>query len=373
MPIFKDSDAESWQCVGENEDPSGPRTTKGGTKGQASGPGSRPGSSVASLSSGETPTPFREGSFGKLVGLPRALHHPASNQARAAALRARRQSSMSFWAGLWLLLKPVLKLGRLSMLSMPVAFAVAWHVGGQISRTFAAVADVAEGSSRVATAVLNSGVSLSSGATTFVAGAAASGLAVSTEIWRGVDLYNITVRQHAHQAIADDPLVVKAWLESDAGRRAAPLADEPRQLVADIGASVGVAMPKASHSSTLLHVNGELTAISVEAQLLDSGYVAVAWTSSNVVYNVRWSNPVWAGLEFDVEEEYGQITAQLERLLAAVPPVRTTPLYGAAFASTPEDLPLLVSARLRLYGRYVWLCWRSAMGALWAGPWPFTR
>ena len=91
------------------------------------------------------------------------------------------------------------------------------------------------------------------------------------------------------------------------------------------------------------------------------------------MYNVRWSNPIWAGLEFDVEEEYGQITAQLERLLAAVPPVRTTPLYGAAFASAPEDLPLLVSARLRLYGRYVWLCWRNAMGALWTGPWPFTR
>ena len=132
-------------------------------------------------------------------------------------------------------------------------------------------------------------------------------------------------------------------------------------------------MPKASHSSTLLHVSGDPQAISVEAQLLDSGYVAVAWTSSSVVYSVRWSNPVWAGLEFDVEEEYGQITAQLERLLGSIPPVRTTPLYGATFASTPEDLPLLVSARLRLYGRYVWLCVRHAVEAMWAGPWPFAR
>ena len=144
MPIFRDSDAESWQCVGENEDPNGSRS-KGGTKGPSAGPGSRPGSSVASLSSGDTPTPFRESSFGKLVGIPRNLHHPASNQAKATALRARRQPTSGFWTGLWLLIKPALKLGRLSMLSMPVVFALAWHVGGQVSRTFAAVADVAEG------------------------------------------------------------------------------------------------------------------------------------------------------------------------------------------------------------------------------------
>ena len=72
---------------------------------------------------------------------------------------------------------------------------------------------------QAAAVLMSTSVKLSNGETAFVTENGVDRLPGLYEAWRGVDLYNIAVRQHSYQAIADNAQVVHAWLNTSAGKR----------------------------------------------------------------------------------------------------------------------------------------------------------
>jgi hypothetical protein len=234
--------------------------------------------------------------------------------------------------------------------------AVVWRGGesgllGNTGRLVGAAADVGESAGRGVSSVIDSGINISSSLKMATVAVAASGLAVATELWQGVDLTNLNVSVSAGRVAVDDAQVFLKWLQSPLAQRVWPLPDHAINLSCFAAGSIGVASPHVRLAKTNAQFIGSFEQSVVEAALLPSGYVAVSVVWLLARYDVRWANPLWGALECDAGTELDQINARLVRTLADLPDMhpQDLPLTDAALGT--DELPVIISARVKRWWR----------------------
>ena len=85
----------------------------------------------------------------------------------------------------------------------------------EVSRTAAAVADVAEGTGALASSAAHAAANATVAVTTTAASLASSSLSLAKEAWIGVDLLNVTVNRSHGRIIASNMSEVGMWIREN--------------------------------------------------------------------------------------------------------------------------------------------------------------
>ena len=167
----------------------------------------------------------------------------------------------------------------------------------------------------------------------------------------------------------DDATVFQKWLQAPFTQRVWPLPDNVIELSSLAAGAVGVASPHVRLAKTHAVLVGSFEQAAVEAMRLPSGYIAVSVVWLHAQYQVQWANPIWEALECDATAELEQINARLARTFADLPNMLPAekPLSDAALGT--GDLPVIVSARLKQWGRAFRLWGRGSVSTVWVPPW----
>ena len=244
-----------------------------------------------------------------------------------------------------------------------------WRGGGdsffQINRLLGTAADVGQSGGRVLTTVLDTGVNVTSTVTHFAVALATTGLAVSDELWHGVDLLNVTVRSQSGRLVFDDPGELDRFLSTVQGLEAFNVTDGVRASLVGAAGGLSLAVPHIESSVVQNVIVGAFDQLVIEARLLPSGYLGIAFRWAVVCYLPAWCNPFWEAWESDTAAELEQINTRLAKLLLDLPDIGppTLPLNEETLASS--RLPPLVFARMRRVRRAASLLAGRVLEYLW--------
>ena len=150
------------------------------------------------------------------------------------------------------------KMMLLGILGVAATALLAGHSGpiAQVSRILASTAVLAEAGSSAAGAVIFAGANVTEVVSTAFAGAAVNSMSVANEIWRGIDLFNISMTMREGSLHTHDPVYVMKWLNTSAGKNVIPIPDKLRGLFLDVAGSVCISLPLLSRSDSELHLEG---------------------------------------------------------------------------------------------------------------------
>jgi hypothetical protein len=287
-----------------------------------------------------------------------------ARRAGAAAVPGARPAARG-WLGRWLAWPKAVP-GSLVVIAV-----VALVVGERgpirhISRILGATALVGETAAAAASAGIAATSDLAVSVTDAMVSAVSGTLSLSQEVWHGLDLLNVSLRQVRGKFAGDDGNIITSWLES---QDAAILHKLSADLVASLAASarsVSTATPHVQVRNEYLELGCSYVAYVIEARLLESGFTAVQYAVWKANYTPQWSNPMWAALEFPIEAEAQQIIAAVSALF------NETPLSNLTWAEerlsddcmATGSFAVLASARVRRLARRIWIVFQTSLWAL---------
>lgn len=283
----------------------------------------------------------------------------AAPKARVAQRRPRR-SVLSRLPGFRMVSKFLYGLGFLVL-----CCSLAGSQGGTITaigRLFGATADLSEAVGGTASSLFRAVSNVTVQTETFVVGAAVSARNLLHELWGGVDLLNVTVTHTRGSTIVDDWVVFRSWLLSPAGASTSLLAPEVRDFVLNASSAVGAAMPVLHQQRTFTTICQNYTTALVASNVLDSGYIAISWAHTHVVYEPRWANPIWDLLTWNVETENEAIQQQVLHILSNLP--LDNNVVGANDVLATVSVPTLLSAKTKRMFRWSYIFGRHCAGWL---------
>ena len=155
--------------------------------------------------------------------------------------------------------------------------------------------------------------------TAFFLAAASSTLTCTQELWRGVDIYNVSVSIERRRAVADEFGDLQDWVQDGevAGIRMLNAAE--KQALLHAATQVGLRSPRVEGDSARLLWPGSYRVFEYAAGLLPSGHIFVQWRTTSATFEHRWANPFWQLMELDTGTESEQVLAALNATLQALP------------------------------------------------------
>ena len=253
---------------------------------------------------------------------------------------------------------------------MPWAFvAIAMGCGmfpGSLQGLGEAVAAVSS-ITQAAGSVLSAGANASIAVSTIAVDALATSVSAVDEVWRGVDVLNVSLHRSAGKAVAHTAadLCMHLLTQGQIPHRA------QKALVRSL-ANTSSAVPIVVRQDDYFNVGGEYTVWWLAARVRNDKSLAAAYWVINVTFQAQWANPAWDILGFRIETESARIVEGLSRVFMRLPALPDAVLaideialateFGSTFTSDPNNsgfpsgaglaaLGLCLGAGLVLWGR----------------------
>ena len=194
----------------------------------------------------------------------------------------------------------------------------------------------------------------------FAFSVAGSSLSSSQELWRGVDIVNVSIIANHKRVVGDEGADIVRWL-SDASD-ADQLQPAEIDMLIDAAHKVGIRIPRVDAAKQSLVTEGVYRQFEATVALLETGHIGVQWSLFSVTFEQRWVNPLWQLLELEMSGESMQILDSLNRTLQKIP--HAFPKFDDLLTtSSRSPIPGSLSTRLRRWLRNVFVAYR----ALWHG------
>ena len=246
------------------------------------------------------------------------------------------------WSGLTLL-RAVPNAGVIVLVAVILGIGPFKH----LSAFLGSVAQVTVSASGAIDSGIRSVTSASSGTATLFVGALSAGQHLGEELWRGVDIHNMSVTIHQRRVRGDDAESVRGWFDEASDPAVVALSDEELQILLSAAASLELGRPRIEGATQRLAWPDSFRALEFQAFIGASGHVALQWRLKQAHFSIRWSNPFWAIFECDMAVEQGRVFQALNESLHKLP-------VGFAAWHAPEsepvpaaDIPPALTARAR--------------------------
>ena len=131
------------------------------------------------------------------------------------------------------------------------------------------------------------------------------------ELWRGVDLQNITGERRAVRAAAATNAAAVDWLADGAGDA---IPAELRMKIAIAATNLSTSIPFVHQAGEIFDVTGSLVQWQLKGKQLRSGYQGFVVVTTIMTFSPRWANPAWEVLEFPWNKQQAAILAQMRRI-----------------------------------------------------------
>jgi hypothetical protein len=196
-------------------------------------------------------------------------------RAGAAAMPGARPAARG-WLGRWLAWPKAVP-GSFALIAV-----VALVVGERgpirhISRILGATALVGETAAAAASAGIAATSDMAVSVTEAVVMAVSSTLSLSQEVWHGIDLLNVSLRQVRGKFAGDDGTIITTWLHSSDAAFIHRLPADLREHLASSARSVSISMPHFQIKDEFIQLDYRYVAFTVEARLLESGFIALQY------------------------------------------------------------------------------------------------
>ena len=200
-----------------------------------------------------------------------------------------------------------------------------------VARVFGAIADVSEASSAVTIHALNFTNQVAQSAGSWVAVATTNGLTAGANLWKGVDLGEISATRCGGSIVVTSPAVLRHWLDSPMAISHFPcLTEVLKQRLFVAVASITQELPYTQALSDELNMTGSFMSLRVGAQRLDESCVLAWFEATSLVFGRRWANPLWDQLGCPLSTERDQVLRALRLLLLDLPPSPQAPVVAMA-------------------------------------------
>lgn len=232
-----------------------------------------------------------------------------------------------------------------------------------IGRLLGAAADLSESTGDTASALLRAVANVTVTTESFFVTAATSTKDIVYEIWRGVDLLNMTIAHTRGHVLIDDFSILSEWLGSPSGQSTSMLPPDVVSFVLNITASVSPSMPLLHQTRVFSASSGTFLEAEASATILDSGYIAVSWRYVCVEFLPLWANPCWDFIGCPVSAEAFAIQQQVREVLDTLP-IPSTKLDTSELLAASASMPTLLSARFRRLLRWSFISARHFLAYL---------
>ena len=196
----------------------------------------------------------------------------------------------------------------------------------QTARILGTVADLSEAATSTAITAINASSTMATAASTLMVQAASNGLDASANMWHGVDVTDIYANKCGGAVITSSVPALTAWLNTDAAMVHFPcLSPFLVTRLKSAAMSITTEVPYTQAVSEELQLNESLTSLRVTAQKVNDHQLRIAFESTTLLYQLRWSNPVWEQMGFSLHTEREQVLRTLRLLLLDLPSAPARP------------------------------------------------
>ena len=181
-------------------------------------------------------------------------------------------------------------------------------------------ASLTEAASAAAGAAINSTSAIMATASEMAVAVAVNSLGVGSNLWHGVDLYNVSAHRCSGQIFVDSATVFEAWLNSSKARTLLPCVDT--WLASSIHASadsIYLYLPGLKTDCEDLAMSGSYGLVSISSMLHHTGSILISFDDINATFSIAWANPVWAGLGYHEQTERAQVLTGLQSVVKNLP------------------------------------------------------
>ena len=221
----------------------------------------------------------------------------------------------------------------------------------QIGRLLGVAADLGEATSVAAGHAVNMTGAIATAATDVISSATSNGLNSAENIWRGVDISDLSVTRCAGIMTLDDEHVLAVWLNSTAAHTLVPcLTDDLRDQMMAAASSVSLSLTSLQTSTEALELENSFNTTKVWAQLLPNGRLQLHYEQIGLTYAVEWANPLWSHWALDIGSEQEQILRLLRRAIVDLPSA-TPANYGNQLDLEVKFAWPMLRSRLRVWTR----------------------
>ncbi len=228
----------------------------------------------------------------------------------------------------------------------------------QLGRLLGIAADLGEATSLAAGHAVNVTGAIAHAATDVISSATSNGLNSAENIWRGIDISQLTSQRCAGILTVDDEHVLATWLNSSAARVLVPcMNDELREQMLAAASSVSLALTSLQTSTETLELAMAFNLTKVWVQLLPSGRLQVHYDQVMLSYGVCWANPLWTHWQIELGSEQEQILRLLRRAILGLPASSSVAGSSSLELEVKFAWPMLRS-RCRVWLRRIW--WQTA-------------
>lgn len=221
----------------------------------------------------------------------------------------------------------------------------------QIGRLLGVAADLGEATSVAAGHAVNMTGAIATAATDVISSATSNGLNSAENIWRGVDISDLSVTRCAGIMTLDDEHVLAVWLNSTAAHTLVPcLTDDLRDQMMAAASSVSLSLTSLQTSTEALEFENSFNTTKVWAQPLPNGRLQLHYEQIGLTYAVEWANPLWSHWALDIGSEQEQILRLLRRAIVDLPSA-TPANYGNQLDLEVKFAWPMLRSRLRVWTR----------------------
>ena len=146
---------------------------------------------------------------------------------------------------------------------------------------------------------------------------------------------NVSVRSQADRVVVGDAEALDAWLSTVRSLDAFNVTTSVREALVGAAEGLSLSVPHIEASVLNDHVVGAFDKLVIEARVLPSGYLGLAFWWALVSYRPLWSSPFWEAWEADPTTELKQINSRLAELLLNLPNVARPPCLSRRRPSRP--------------------------------------
>ena len=259
---------------------------------------------------------------------------------RAATRPANATSGSRVWRWVcWVLYLPSRALNWTPGLSILVFACMPRAMFPHLSRNIAAGTSMFEQLANMTGSAATAAGLVSSSVGAVALGTSQSVLNVAHDVWKGVDLSNVSLRLDLGRAVVLHSEAFSQLIANDIGNdfSAMPTAMKDELLLLVSRISPWMPLLQLDRRQSLLHESySSLEALAVS---LPGGFVGVSWRWATASFDVVWSNPMWCPL-FDSTSEVEQIAQVLTSAVTRMGgPSWRHPLRADAFGDVPFFTP----------------------------------
>ena len=190
----------------------------------------------------------------------------------------------------------------------------------QITRLLGAAASLGESAGHAAGKVLDSASAVASSATEVVLSVATNTMSLSSNVWNGIDLFNVTAGRCSASLTADSSVILGTWLSSRSCQVLLPCMNNRLRLAVVAAAeSISLQLPELDTTAEDIYLRGIYGQQRLQASIMWNGQLRIIFDSLNVTFTPVWANPLWQTLGWPHDSERDQILNSLRETSMALP------------------------------------------------------